>query len=128
GKFTHILNELTHAYILSLTFDNEGNLWIGTNGRGLNRVRRNAFGVLSDLVAQSVSADTNGGIWVDYNGNRVEHWSGGKSNVFTLVSPEQSEFAATRSVFVDNSGQVLAGIFFKFAGPQLFRFEQDHFV
>jgi signal transduction histidine kinase/ligand-binding sensor domain-containing protein len=127
GKFTHILNELTHAYILSLAFDNEGNLWVGTNGRGLNRVRRNAFGVLSDLVAQSVSAETNGDIWVGYNGNRVEHWSGGKSNVFTVVSPEQSDLAYVRSVFVDNSGQVFAGILFQF-GPRLYRFEQNHFV
>jgi ligand-binding sensor domain-containing protein/signal transduction histidine kinase len=129
GKFTHILNELTHAYILSLAFDNEGNLWVGTNGRGLNRVRRNAFGVLSDLVAQSVSAEKNGDIWVGYNGNRVEHWSGGKSNVYTVVSPEQSDLAYAKSVFVDSSGQVFAGILFQFAAaPRLFRFETNHFV
>ena len=127
GKPTHILNELTHSSILSLTFDNEGNLWVGTNGRGLNRVRRNPFGVLSDLVVQSVSADTNGGIWVGYNGNRIEHWSGGKSSVFSLVSPEQQSLAYVRSVFVDNSGQVYAGIF-QLAGPRLFRLEKDRFV
>jgi len=128
GKFTHILNELTHSSILSLTFDNEGNLWVGTNGRGLNRVRRNAFVVLSDLVVQSVSAEKNGDIWVGYHGNRVDRWSGGKSNVFPLVNPAQSDVAYVNSVFVDRSGQVFAGISFLSSGPRLFQFKQDRFV
>ena len=128
GGYTHILNELTHAYILSLAFDNEGNLWVGTNGRGLNRVRRNPFGVLSDKVVQSVSADKNGGIWVGYHGNLVEHWVNGKSNAFTLASPEQSEVTYANSVFVDASGQVFAGISFPFTGARLFRFESNRFV
>jgi ligand-binding sensor domain-containing protein/two-component sensor histidine kinase len=128
GTFTHILNELTHAYILSLAFDNEGNLWVGTNGRGLNRVRRNPFVVLSDKVVQSVCADKNGDIWVGYHGNLVEHWVNGKSNAFTLASPEQSDVTYANSVFVDKSGQVFAGISFPFAGPRLFRFEQNRFM
>jgi len=128
GKFNHILGELTHAYILSLTFDNEGNLWVGTNGRGLNRVRRNAFGILSDLVVQSTCVDKNGDLWVAYHGNRVERWSGGKSNVYTLVGPEQSDLMYANSVFADKSGQVFAGMFFRFTGPRLFRFETNQFV
>jgi signal transduction histidine kinase len=94
----------------------------------LNRIRRNAFGVLSDLVAQSVSAETNGDIWVGYHGNRVEHWSGSKSNIFALVNPDQSDLMYANSMFVDKAGQVFAGIFFKFAGPRLFRFETNQFV
>ncbi len=131
GTFTHILDELTHAYILSLTFDNEGNLWVGTNGRGLNRVRRNAFGVLSgsrDKVVQSVCSDGIGGVWVGYHGNLVEHWNGSVSNGFTIVDLAQSDLMWVNSLFADKSGQIFAGIFSRFAGPRLFQFENNKFA
>ena len=132
GRYTHILGELTHAYILSLAFDNEGNLWIGTNGRGLNRIRRNPFAVLStsrDKVVQSVSADKQGGVWIGYNGNLVEHWNGSNSEAFALVTnPAEADGTYAKSMFVDKDKRVFAGIFFQFQGQRLFQFESNHFV
>ncbi|HWC60036.1 MAG TPA: two-component regulator propeller domain-containing protein [Verrucomicrobiae bacterium] len=132
GGYTHILSELTHAYILSLTFDNEGNLWIGTNGRGLNRIRRNPFSLLltsQDKVVQSISADKHGGVWIGYNGNLVEHWNGSNSQVFKLVTnPTEGEGTYAKSVFVDKDERVFAGIFFQFQGPRLFQFETNRFA
>ena len=48
GKATRISKEegLSHNSVLSLTVDREGCLWVGTNGGGLNRVRRRLFDVL----------------------------------------------------------------------------------
>ncbi len=36
---------LSHNFILSLCLDREGDLWVGTDGGGLNRVKRRVFGV-----------------------------------------------------------------------------------
>src|SRR6185503_8415556 len=41
---------------------------------------------------------------------------------------EQSDLIYANSVFVDKTGQVFVGTFFKFSAPRLFRFETDHFV
>ncbi len=132
GKFTHLLGELTHSFILSLTFDSEGNLWVGTNGGGLNRVRRNAFAVLpesKDRVVQSVSSDRESGLWIGYNGNRVEHWKNGKSEAYAIVQNTQ-ERAETyvKSVFVDKEGRVFAGRFFQIQGQRLFELKTNQFV
>ena len=66
GKATRISKEegLSHNSVLSLTVDREGCLWVGTNGGGLNRVRRKLFDVLErsrGSVVQSVCEDGRGG-------------------------------------------------------------------
>ena len=115
GKYAHLLRELSHSFVLCLTFDSEGNLWVGTNGRGLNRVKRKAFGLLAestDTVVQSVASDHQGGLWIGYNGNRVEHLKNGASEEFKLVQNEQDAASTyAKSMFVDSSGRVFAGIF-----------------
>jgi ligand-binding sensor domain-containing protein/signal transduction histidine kinase len=131
GKFTHLLGELSHSYVLSLTFDGERNLWVGTNGRGLNRVKRKSFSVLpiSDgFVVQSVSPDKNGGLWIGYNGNRVDHWQNGKSNVFSLVhNAQEAESTYVKSVFVAKDDRVFAGIF-GFSGGRFFELTTNGFA
>ena len=131
GKFTHLLSELTHGSVLSLAFDSEGNLWIGTNGRGLNRVKRKAFSVLpvsKDLVVQSVSPDKNGGLWIAYNGNRIDHWSDGATEQYSLLQdPRVAVGAYAKSVFVAKDGRVFAGVS-GIPGEMLFEWDGKKFA
>lgn len=106
GGYTHLLNELSHGSVMSLTFDREGNLWVATNGGGLDRVKRKVFSVLSEgLVVQSVTPAEGGGLWIGYNGNRIDHWSNGVTGQFPVVQDSY-----VKAVFVDKAGHVLAGI------------------
>jgi ligand-binding sensor domain-containing protein/signal transduction histidine kinase len=132
GKFTHLLNELSHSSILSLAFDREGNLWVGTNGRGLNRVKRKAFAVLPQtegLVVQTVSPDKQGGLWIGYNGTRIDHWSNGALRSFALATNAEVGAGSTyvKAVLADSKNQVLAGIFGSL-GTRLFGFSGDQFL
>lgn len=75
GQF-HAIDGLSQNTALSLWEDREANLWVGTDGGGLNRVRANPFRVVPagrDWVVQSVSADTNGGLWLGFNGGGVTY-------------------------------------------------------
>ena len=110
GKFTRLADELSQRYILSLTMDREGCLWVGTDGGGLNRVKRQVFEVLENSrgsTVQSVCEDARGGIWIGYNSERVDHWSGGVLEQFTVHQPAVD--LAVRTVFVDRDQRVWAG-------------------
>ncbi|HZQ46376.1 MAG TPA: two-component regulator propeller domain-containing protein, partial [Verrucomicrobiae bacterium] len=114
---------LSQDSILCLLVDREGNLWVGTNGGGLNRVRRSPFGVLAgseNRTVQSVCADTNGGLWVGYFGGvagdeKSGAEPGGAVEYFTNFSDGKRRVWATNqdcwthSVFVDHRGQAWAG-------------------
>jgi ligand-binding sensor domain-containing protein/signal transduction histidine kinase len=116
---------LSHNSIWCLTVDREGELWVGTNGRGLNRVRRQFFSVLEgtrESVVQSVCEDGEGGLWIGYNGEHVDHWNGSKLESFNSLVPiprEQLGAAAgravsVRTVLVDSRSRVWIG-----AAPEL---------
>jgi ligand-binding sensor domain-containing protein/signal transduction histidine kinase len=132
GKFSHLSGGLlSHSSVLSLTFDSEGNLWVGTNGRGLDRVKRKAFAVLPESdgsVVQSVTPDKKDGLWIGYNGNRVDHWTNGGVAEFKLVKdPQEAISTYAKTVLVDASGGVFAGIF-GVSKQQLFELNGSAFV
>lgn len=121
GTAEHIRG-LSHQSILSLVVDHDGCLWIGTNGGGLNRVRRQLFDVLAlteGSTVQSVAPDRSGGLWIAYNGDRVDHWSTNGVRQYPLPG-----VLAIRSVLVDQAGTVWAGAF----GSGLFYLRNDAFV
>jgi ligand-binding sensor domain-containing protein/signal transduction histidine kinase len=104
------LSGLSHETALSLVKDREGNLWVGTDGRGVDRVKRNPFSVMPasrGFVVQSAWADTNGGMWLGFNGGNATYARG---DTWKDFGPEQGIFNPNFSaVLVDSAGRVWVG-------------------
>jgi ligand-binding sensor domain-containing protein len=91
----------------------------------LYRIREPLFNVLEGSLGsavQSVCADSQGGLWVGYNTEKVEYWRDGKRSEYTVSRPPVA--LAVRAVFVDRQGEVWAGTY----NGGLFRLIDGHFV
>src|SRR5260221_11644262 len=80
GKWQNISTEqgLSSAYVLSLCMDSGKNLWAGTDGGGLGRIKRKIFNPPTELPskdAQSLSADADEGFWAAFNAAGISHWN-----------------------------------------------------
>jgi ligand-binding sensor domain-containing protein/signal transduction histidine kinase len=112
---------LSSDFVLSLCVDRAGNLWVGTDGGGLNRIKRKIFHVpteLGPLAAQSISVDDRGGLWAAFNA----------SGVSLLLSNSVENFGVGHAsnawtVLTDRKQQVWVGT----AGEGLFQFETNYF-
>ena len=112
---------LSYQTVLSLSFDREGNLWAGTDGGGLNRIRKKSVmtpAALHPWVAQSAAEDADGGLWVTYNGRGLSHW---RTNA--VLDYGIGSAANAWSVLVDRRQRVWAGS----RGEGLFRFMSYYF-
>jgi ligand-binding sensor domain-containing protein/signal transduction histidine kinase len=108
---------LSSDVVLSLALDREGGLWVGTDGGGLNRVKRKLFALqpgTAGLTIQSVSSDQQGGIWYANFGYKVYHWNGG---VLKSYGTNEGGVDLSMTVLAENSnvwvGTVLLGLFRK---------------
>ena len=107
--------------VLALCFDQEENLWVGTDGGGLYRVKKSHHDSpagLPDGVVKSAAEDAAGGLWVAYNGHGLAY----------LLSNTLSSYAIglssnAWSVLVDRQQHVWAGT----RGEGLFRLESGEF-
>jgi len=123
GSCVHIGKDdgLSHNIVLSLLLDREGNLWVGTDGGGLNRIKRKVFfspAGLSTETAQSVAQDAAGGLWVAFNSHGLAYW---QTNSTTSYGIGTSSNAWT--VLVDKHQQIWAGT----RGEGLFQFMSYYF-
>jgi ligand-binding sensor domain-containing protein/signal transduction histidine kinase len=125
GQFIR-LDGLPSSYIYSLCMDREGSLWIGTDARGLNRVRKQVFDLESarGLVITSVCADQQGGLWVGINNGGVHYYQGDKMiRGFGEKEGHQGVDLYVRSVLADRAGRIWAGTI----SGRLFKLEGDVF-
>jgi len=119
GGYREISNDqgLFQGNVFSLYLDRDDDLWVGTDGGGLYRVKRNYFvspPQLSFGVMQSVSEDPAGGLWVQDNTRGVLY--------YLTNSIRNYQFGAW-SVLVDQQQQVWAGT----RGAGLFRLKNGDF-
>lgn len=120
GNYQHITktNGLSENFVLSLCFDAEQNLWVGTDGGGLDRIRKRIFfapTALAGGVAQSLAEDAKGGLWTAFNLRGLAYWLTNNLQNF----PNASAF----TVFVDSRQQVWVGT----SGNGLLRFNDGRF-
>ncbi|HSX65676.1 MAG TPA: two-component regulator propeller domain-containing protein [Pseudoxanthomonas sp.] len=74
------VRDLAHMGITRLARDDEGNLWIGSGSKGLLRLRKALFGLLSgpqlgtNMAGRAVIADGKGGLWLGSACGGLRHW------------------------------------------------------
>ena len=109
----------TRNYVLSLFFDHEGNLWVGTDGGGLNRVQRRIFRKPEGLpggVAWSAAEDNQAGLWVSFNFHGLAYWRTNSTLDYRIGS-----LSLPGPVFVDSRSNVWTGT----SGEGLFLFNSQ---
>lgn len=69
---------LSSDNILSLCLDSEGDLWVGTDSGGIDRIKRKLFNTVPGLRpwdVRSVAQDAAGGLWVAFTGSGLSYWN-----------------------------------------------------
>src|SRR5581483_6619572 len=137
GQWQNIsTNQGSSAYVLALCEDRDGNLWVGTDGNGLNRIRSKVFNSSAHLpagAAQSLSPDADGGFWTAFNASGFSHldengavqnysvgkWSGASA---ILVTKQQQIFAGTpqEGLFQFQNGQFVPASGAQILGGEIF--------
>lgn len=144
GNYRHIstADGLSAKTVLSASMDRAGNLWIGTDGGGLDRVKRKVFSTPAGFPpydVQSLSADPSGGLWVAFNAAGVSRWResnslenfsiGRASNAWTvLLTQRQRVWAGTRDegLFQWDENRFVPAPKAALLGPQIFALFEDH--
>jgi signal transduction histidine kinase/ligand-binding sensor domain-containing protein len=101
---------LSNNYVLAITGDRQGDLWIGTGGGGLNRFRDGHFSAytskdgLSSNVVWALYADRDGTLWLGTNGGGLSWFHNGKFTNYTSAAglPDDGIF----SIVDDEAGHL----------------------
>jgi ligand-binding sensor domain-containing protein/signal transduction histidine kinase len=119
------LSQNARGIVLSLCLDREGNLWVGTDGGGLNRVKKRVFEVLDeskDWTIQSVREDEQGGFLIGTFGNGLKYSKDGVVRQLGTRQPGMTNLFV-RAVFVNHDQKV----FFSADGYGLFEIANGWF-
>jgi ligand-binding sensor domain-containing protein/two-component sensor histidine kinase len=121
-------NGLPGNFVRCVQEDREGNVWIGTEGGGLARLRPAVFetfdrasGLAGDCVL-SVCEGNDGEIWIGTNGNGVDRLKDGRIRHYGAENGLTNEFVW--SVCEDHQHRLWAGTW----GGGLFRFDGKRFA
>ena len=109
GHYQHIstADGLSSDNVLSVCLDNEGDLWVGTDSGGIDRVKRKMFDSVPGLHpwnVRSVAQDAAGGLWVAFNAAGVSYWNSKEVSDFHL-----GQISSASAVLVDSRQNVWAG-------------------
>lgn len=129
-KWTNLTTSigLSHNYILSTFIDHEGTLWIGTDGGGLNRIKRSYFRVVREtagLTAQSIHQSQSGDLWFGFNSLDplscvvAQYSTNGNFKVYNFTHGLLN--SSVRSVFCDKDNTVWVGTWgglYKYTGTR----------
>ena len=123
GSFSHITTAegLSHNFVLSLCCDREGNLWVGTDTGGFDRLRKRIFNTPTELsggAALSAAEDAQGGLWAAFNLRGLTYWQTNNPQQYRIGRESRAW-----SVLVDQQQHVWAGT----SGEGLFLFEAGSF-
>ncbi len=100
-------HQLSHNWIQSLLVDHEGTLWVGTDGGGLNRVRRQSFNVVENTTrwsVRSVTEDAAGDLWIGTVRDSLGHWVRGTNQLEQLTVSRSGH--SISSVYSDRSNRL----------------------
>jgi ligand-binding sensor domain-containing protein/signal transduction histidine kinase len=115
GTVLHLTsqNGLPTDFVRCVMEDREGNIWAGTEGGGLCRLKQSIVqtygakqGLASDQVL-AVARAQDGGLWISTDGNGVDHWKEGKVRHYGFG--EGLANGHVWSVIEDRRGRVWAG-------------------
>ncbi len=121
-------NRLSSDSVYALQADADGNLWVGLEGGGLNRVRPKVsiFKVLAEgSVAQSLWPDDQGGVWMSIKDRDFCYWKDGLLRT-NRSSPDIMSKLNPTAILVDRQQQVWA-LARPAYGAGLFRLENGLF-
>jgi signal transduction histidine kinase/ligand-binding sensor domain-containing protein len=106
-------DDLTHYPASSITSDREGNVWIGTDGGGLQVLRHRVLFMISPPDQRqsrglfSVSPASDGGLWVGTEGAGIYKLKDGQFTSFK--GPALPAARDVRCIMESRSGQIWAG-------------------
>ncbi len=113
--------QLNHQIVRAILEDEQGNLWVGTRGNGLNFIPSDNGGTqyfttengLSNNAVLSLGKDTRGNLWIGHDGAGIDllDISTGKIHHFPgeLVGGEHLEFGSVYDICIDAFGQIWLG-------------------
>jgi signal transduction histidine kinase/ligand-binding sensor domain-containing protein len=128
GEWREVSKQSFSGANRNLYEDREGNVWRGSFGGGLSRIRPRLFTVHempdsnNDQYARSASADINGNVWAVLNGQALAQIPAGQK--FPRPLAAQNLPPGIRAVFVDRRNNLWAG---SYGGAHLYQSRDNAF-